>query len=211
MIKVVEVLKMKNKVYVFFLLSIVSILMLCFATGIAHSQIRRPVQLSTIQDITVSTITLAEPDNPNNVESNVIVLRLVDSNNRPVAGAKVGNYVRTLDTSVLSSKLSWNLRSKEHNISNERGEITLTREKLFPPSWAVDRRLALYVLHEDRKIGSKCMISKDGKREEIDLILEPVCRVHGKLDSEGLKKIGRPLTWTNVYMYWDRARQSRST
>ena len=28
--------------------------------------------------------------------------------------------------------------------------------------------------------------------------------MHGKLDSEGLKKVGRPLTWTNVYMSWNR-------
>jgi beta-lactamase regulating signal transducer with metallopeptidase domain len=133
-----------------------------------------------------------------------VVLKLIDSDGRPVAGAKVGTNVRTSDVSVLGSKLSWNLRGREHNISNEWGEITLTREKLFPPSWSADRKLALYVLHEDQRIGATCMISKDGEREGIELILESVCRVHGKLDSEGLKKIGRPLTWTNVYLSWDR-------
>lgn len=152
---------------------------------------------------------LREKDSPKtssgqgSAKSNKIVLKLIDSGGRPVAGAKVGANVRTRDVSVLGSKLSWNLRGRQHNISNEWGEITLTREKLFSPSWSEDRKLALYVLHEDRRIGAKCMISKDGKQEEIELILEPVCHVHGKLDSEGLKKIGRPLTWTNVYLYWD--------
>jgi len=138
-----------------------------------------------------------------NVKSDEVILKLIDSDGRPVAGAKVGTDVSTRNTSVLGRKLSWNLRSREHNISNEWGEITLTREKLFSPSWSADRKLALYVLHEDRRIGATCMISRNGEREGIELILEPVCRVHGKLDSDGLKKIGRPLTWTNVYLYWD--------
>ncbi|KPL22287.1 MAG: hypothetical protein AMJ75_08355 [Phycisphaerae bacterium SM1_79] len=138
------------------------------------------------------------------MKSDRVVLKLIDSDGRPVAGAKVGTNVDTREVSVLGSKLSWNLRGREHNISNEWGEITLTREKLFPPSWSADRKLALYVLHEDRKIGATCMISKDGEQGEINLTLEPVCHVHGKLDSEGLKEIGLPLTWTNVYLYWDR-------
>ncbi|HUU15821.1 MAG TPA: hypothetical protein VMW72_01615 [Sedimentisphaerales bacterium] len=137
------------------------------------------------------------------VKSDKVVLKLIDSDGRPVAGAKVGTNVETRDVSILGRKLSWNLRGREHNISNEWGEITLTREKLFTPSWSVDRKLALYVLHEDRRIGATYMISRNGEREEINLKLEPACRVHGKLDSEGLKKIGRPLTWANVYLYWD--------
>jgi beta-lactamase regulating signal transducer with metallopeptidase domain/peroxiredoxin len=153
---------------------------------------------------------LREKDSPQtsgrqgSAKSNKIVLKLIDSDGRPVAGAKVGTNVRSRDVSVLGTKLSWNLRGREHNISNEWGEITLTREKLFPPSWSSDRKLALYVLHEDQRIGATCMISKDGEREEINLTLEPVCHVHGKLDSKGLTKIGRPLTWTNVYLSWDR-------
>jgi beta-lactamase regulating signal transducer with metallopeptidase domain len=182
----------------------VSAIAMCATIGIAFAQTRPAVPPSAVQDIIVPTIVLAEQEKPKDVESNVIVLRLVDSDGRPVAGAKVGTNVRTLDTSVLGSKLSWNIYGKENNISNERGEITLTREKLFPPSWSQGRKLALYVLHENRKIGATCMISKDGEREEINLTLEPICHVHGKLSSKGLKKIGRPLTWTNVYLYWDR-------
>ncbi|MCH7556100.1 MAG: redoxin domain-containing protein [Planctomycetes bacterium] len=182
---------------------IVSLVVLCLTVGIAFAQTRPAVQPSAIQNIIVPTIGLAELENPNNVESNVIVLRLVDSDSRPVAGAKAGAGASTRDVPVLGSKLSWYLRSREHNISNDLGEITLTREKLFSPSWPADRKLALYVLHEDRRIGAVCEISKDGKQEEIELTLVPVCHVHGRLGSEGLKKIGRPLTWTNVYLQWN--------
>ncbi len=182
----------------------VSIVAVCLAVGVAFAQTRPAMQPSAVQDIIIPTTGMAEQDKPNDVESNVIVLRLVDSSGRPVAGAKVGTGARTRDVSVLGSKLSWGLRSREHNISNDLGEITLTREKLFSPSWPADRKLALYMLHEERHIGAVCEVSGDGKQEEIKLTLEPVCRVHGRLDSEALKKIGRPLTWTNVYLHWDR-------
>ncbi len=136
--------------------------------------------------------------------SDKIVLKLVDSDGWPVAGAKVGTNVDTRDVSVLGSKLSWSLRgSSQPHVSSEWGEIELVREKLFLPSWPPDRKTALYVLHEDRQIGAVCVISRDDSRGEIPLALEPVCHVHGRLSSEGLKKIGRPLTSTNVYMYWN--------
>ncbi|MFZ2148619.1 MAG: M56 family metallopeptidase [Sedimentisphaerales bacterium] len=182
----------------------VSIVAAFLAIGIACAQTRPAVQTSTVQDKNVPTISLAEPEKSKDVESDVIVFRLVDSSGRPVAGAKVGAGARTRDVSVLGSKLSWYLRSREHNISNERGKITLTREKLFSPSWPADRKLALYVLHEEKHIGAVCEIFRDGRQEEIELTLVPVCRVYGRLDSEALKKIGRPLTWTNVYLQWNR-------
>jgi beta-lactamase regulating signal transducer with metallopeptidase domain/peroxiredoxin len=136
--------------------------------------------------------------------SDKVVLKLTDSDGWPVAGAQVGTNVDTRDVSTLGRKLSFSVRDGEHNISNDWGEIVLTREKLFLPSWPADVKTLLYVLHEDRNIGAVCEISRDDPRREIPLTLEPVCHVHGKLDSEGLKKVGRPLTWTNVYLSWNR-------
>lgn len=138
------------------------------------------------------------------MKSQAITLRLVDSDGRLVSGAKVGTHVSTRSVSVLGSRLSWSLPSKENNVSNEWGEIKLTLEKLFPAGRSPDRKAALYVLHEDRKIGAVHEISRDGWQEEMVLTLEPVCHVHGRLSSEALKKIDRPLNLTHVYMYWDR-------
>jgi len=185
----------------------VSIVTLCLVVGIAFAQTRPAVQLSAVQDIIVPTIGLAEPEEPNDMESNVIVLRLVDSSGRPVAGAKVGTHVDTRDVSVLGSKLSWSLRgSSQPHVSSEWGEIELVREKLFLPSWPPDRKTALYVLHEDRQIGAVCVISRDDSRGEIPLALEPVCHVHGRLSSEALNKIDRSLTWSwaHIYIHCDR-------
>jgi len=133
-----------------------------------------------------------------------IILKLVDSEGLPVGGARVGTSVRSQDKLMLNRNLYFSLTGDDHNISSKWGEITLSRKQLFPPHWSEDRNRALYILHEERKIGAICEIAKDDKQQVIELTLEPVCHVHGKLDSEGLKKVGRPLTWTNVYMSWNR-------
>ncbi|MBN2180506.1 MAG: redoxin domain-containing protein [Sedimentisphaerales bacterium] len=133
--------------------------------------------------------------------SEKILLRLVDSNGLPVDSAKVGTNVRTRERASLDGNLSWTLSGHENNISNQWGEISLLREKLFPSGWAENRKMGLYVLHEVQKIGAICEISKNNGRSEIELTLVPVCHVYGKLGSDGLKKINRPLYWTNVYFY----------
>lgn len=136
--------------------------------------------------------------------SGKIILKLVDVEGLPVSGARAGTNVRTRDVPVLNSILICSLRSKDVGISNQQGEITLTRERLFSPPWPAGRKMGMYILHEERRIGATCEISRDDKRQVIELALEPVCHVHGRLDSEDLKKVGRPLTRTNVYMFWNR-------
>jgi hypothetical protein len=133
-----------------------------------------------------------------------IVLKLVDSNGLPVSGAKAGNNVVTRDSLLLNSYLQWSLRGNENNISNDWGEIKLSKEQLFPSFWSEGRKVGIFVLHEERKIGATCDISKDDTRGVIELKLMPVCHVYGKLGSEGLKQVGRPLSWTNVYFGWSR-------
>ena len=133
-----------------------------------------------------------------------IILKLVDSEGLPVGGAKVGTNVRSRDKLSLNSNLYFSLSGDDKNISSKWGEITLSRNHLFPPHWSENRRRPLYILHEERKIGAICEVAKDDKQHVIELTLVPVCHVHGNLGSEGLKKAGRPLTWTNVYMSWNR-------
>ena len=193
---------MKSKTYICFASPAVSFVVLCLALGIAFAQARPAVQPSAVQDKNVPTISLAEPGKSEDVERDAIVLRLVDSSGRPVASAKVGTRVHTRKRPYLGSKLSWYLRGKENNVSNERGEIKLTRKNLFLDWWPEEHKAALYVLHEERKIGAICEISKDDSRSETPLTLEPVCHVHGKLGSEGLEQIGWPLRSGNVDLKW---------
>ena len=136
--------------------------------------------------------------------SDKLLLKLIDSDGLPVGGALVATEARTRDRVVLNSNLSLSLFRHEHNISNEWGEIKLSRERGKFFSFGAEGKVPLYILHEERKIGAVCDISKDDDRSTIELTLVPVCHVHGKLKSEGLTKAGRPLTRTRVYMRWDR-------
>ena len=195
---------MKSKTYICFASPAVSFVVLCLAFGIAFAQTRPAVQPSAEQGKNVPTIGLAEPEEPNDVESNVIVLRLVDSAGQPVAGAKIGTSAHNRQNTFLGSKWSFFLRSREHNISNDLGEITLTQKKLFLPWWPPERKAVLYILHETRRLGAFLEISREDKHKQIKVTLEPVCHVHGRLSSEALKKIGRPLNLTHVYIQWNR-------
>jgi len=167
------------------------------AEGFSIDELDEKIHLSENSDVQVEAGKEALTAEP-------LVLKLVDNSGRPVAGAKVGTSVRTRDEQVLNSKLYWSLSSKEKDFSDEDGKIVLTQETLFPESWNPDRRRALYILNEERQIGAFCEISKDDARNQIELTLEPVCHVHGKLSSEDLEEIGRPLTWSNVYLSFNK-------
>ena len=138
----------------------------------------------------------------NKITDDSVLLRLIDPDGQPVEGAKVGTSVRTRDKRVLNSRLYWRLRNHKKNITNERGEIVLTRPKLFLDHWPPEHKVALYILHEERMLGAFCEIGRNDTPREVSLTLEPVCHVHGKLACTFLEKMNRPLTWTDVYLKW---------
>jgi len=136
--------------------------------------------------------------------SDTMTLKLVDSNGVPVSGAKVGTHVNSRGVTTSNSFLKISLGGYASKMSNLHGEITLTPKKLAHPSWPVYRKIGLYILHEERKIGAVCEIARDDFRKAIELTLVPVCHVYGKLESKDLKRVGRPLTWTWAHLSWNR-------
>ena len=154
-------------------------------------------------DALVSRVEGAEADSNSekvNENSGQVILKVVDSDGLPVSHVMVGIHTQRVDRGRLVSRLDLRLFSEEDNCSYSGGEITLTREKLFLDSWPPERKTILYLLHEGRKIGAICEIARDDDRQVIEVPLEPMCVVHGRLDSKGLRSVGRPLTWTNVYV-----------
>ena len=181
-----------------------AILAASIAAGVAFAQKRPSAPSDAGQDIKETETVSAEDAQDSVVNEGKVILCLFDPSGKPVVGAKIGTSINTREAAFLGSRLSWLLRGKENNVSNERGEIELTRKNLFLDWWPPEHKAALYMLHEERKIGAICEISKDDSRGEIPLTLKPVCHVHGRLSSEGLKKIGRPLNLTHVYLLWNR-------
>jgi len=179
------------------------ILAACIAMGVAFAQKRPATQNDAGQDIQKTEAVSTEAAQDSAISEGKVKLCLLDTSGKPVVGAKVGTNVRTRETAFPGSRLSWTLRGGENNVSNERGEIELTQRNLFLDWWPQERKAALYVLHEERKIGAICEISKDDLRGEIPLTLEPVCHVHGKLGSKGFERIGWPLRSGNVDLKWN--------
>ena len=129
------------------------------------------------------------------VDPHEILLRPIDPNGRPVAGAMVGEYARTSNEPVLGRKI---IVSPRPQTSDERGRVIL-REDQTPDA----RTRAFYIVHEDRRLVAFRELTANDMGKEIQVRLEPACRVHGRLGSEELQRIGWPLAWTNVYLHWN--------
>jgi hypothetical protein len=124
-----------------------------------------------------------------------VMLRLLDSENKPVGGAKVGTRVDVKDVQVLDSKLIWHLRRSGGQVSDEWGEVLIREEDLF---WPSEQRTTLYILHEEHQIGAIVEVSREDAHQGIPVKLVPVCRVYGRLSSKDLDEVGKQLKSTNV-------------
>jgi hypothetical protein len=58
--------------------------------------------------------------------------------------------------------------------------------------------VAIYALHEERRIGAVREIAREDLGETLSLVLKPVCHVHGTCDSAGLAVLGMPLRGINA-------------
>jgi beta-lactamase regulating signal transducer with metallopeptidase domain len=123
-------------------------------------------------------------------------LRLTDPNGEPVAGAKAGPFADVREE-MLGGMLQWS----HAWTSNENGYIALDvrdvyRYRVRPGPGAV------YILHEDRKLGALQALAETDEGGVFNVPLSPVCRVHGTISSPALEAMGRPLWETAVYVRW---------
>jgi hypothetical protein len=68
---------------------------------------------------------------------------------------------------------------------------------------------AVYAYHEAKRLGGLVKVVPGDLGNEIEVRLGPVCHVKGRLSSTGLKALGVPLEWTNVYVKWEEHRPFR--
>ena len=147
---------------------------------------------SSDQAVTPPATTTAEKEV---VARDQILLRLIDPNGQPVAGATVGEYARTSDEPLLGRKI---VVSPRPQTSDERGRVILREDQTPDP-----RTRAFYIVHEDSRLVAFQELSAESTGKGIQVRLEPACHVHGRLGSEDLQRIGWPLAWTNVYLHWN--------
>ncbi len=132
-----------------------------------------------------------------------LVLRVVGPDGVPLAGAKVGTGLNVFEQSQghpPQTIVMW-LRGEKRSwpfYSDAEGQIALAGED------AEHRNF--YALSESRGwVGYKQVLeSSTGSR--VDVRLEPACRVHGRLTSSGMDRLGHPLHKTVAFLYDSRDR-----
>ena len=124
-----------------------------------------------------------------------ISIRVVDEKSKAVEGASVGQsaWGRSDRDPVWSFYFPT-------SISDENGMATLP-SRLFEKN-----SVLLYALHTERQLAAFREVPREQVNEELEVKLQPACRVHGRLTSTELQTLGRDVTWTNVYVYRDEKR-----
>ena len=150
-------------------------------------------------------------DHEGSIESNKVVLKLVDPNSQPVVGAWVGTSVDWSD--VAESPPIWYLKdggsykaseidSSAKVISNKEGKITLTEEELFKPFWPAEKTVPLTAIDEGHYLAGLRELSREDLGTEVTLSLQPGCRVRGRVSAATARKRKWSTKILTVYVYW---------
>jgi len=126
-----------------------------------------------------------------------VTLRLVDREGRPVARALVGPGA---GAGAREGVRAWRVEGPG-GWTDERGCLVFPRE-LLDRCDPVDASVALYAIHEGRRLAGLILVPLDSREPEVTWTLQPMCRLWGRLESAGLRQAGRELHWANVYVAW---------
>ncbi len=168
----------------------------CASLGLAFTQTRPALPNPSVADVQPQAQAPAAPSEKPTAEGEKILLRLVDPNGRPVAGAQVGPHVEVHELPMLNRRLEWPLAST----SDENGQVAIETKALFwsPAQQDETSTSTVYALHEKRGIGAVQEIARADSGKVRTIVLRPVCRVHGMVRSTALEAKGIPLRWASL-------------
>jgi thiol-disulfide isomerase/thioredoxin len=135
-----------------------------------------------------------EPSPASNSE-NVVVVRLVDLDGKPVEGARVGDFgnFRGGTGEAAGDTSGWRYSSDVVSDGNGTAQIT---NKHTRPDCIVAR-------HVSRGLVAIQSLSEGRPNDVITVTMRPECRISGQLVSKELEARRRKITWTNVYLHMD--------
>ncbi|MHC4476351.1 MAG: HEAT repeat domain-containing protein, partial [Planctomycetota bacterium] len=149
----------------------------------------------------------AEPEETRASER--VTLRLIGPDGNAVAAAKVGSMVDWSSTGEAGQGARVYLAgSISAAVSGEDGMVVLEAESLFG-SRPVGQGVPIFAYQEDSRLGGLIEVSPRYFGEQVELRLQPLCHVKGRLTSSDLKELGSALAWTNVYARWHQLRPFR--
>ncbi|KKO11054.1 hypothetical protein LCGC14_0015290 [marine sediment metagenome] len=130
-----------------------------------------------------------------------IRLKAVDESGQPVEGALVGHLACWNDP---HPKWQQEKGLRIHSMGDtakrtgKRGAVLLRHEDVFQRGLPKDFPTELVVIHKERKIGAMGAVVPAAAGRSAVLTLQPLTRVHGKLTSTSLAKLGRKLYSTSA-------------
>lgn len=127
-----------------------------------------------------------------------LVVHVIGPDARPVSGAKVGTGLNIFESSsghppqtivmwLRGNQRQWPFRSDENGRVVLTGADTVFRQ--------------FYVLHEGRALVGWRAVEAGLAKRELTIMLEPACRVHGRLTSEHFKHFRCPLLETVAFVF----------
>jgi thiol-disulfide isomerase/thioredoxin len=109
--------------------------------------------------------------------------RVVDRYGHPMEGVEVNSF--------------WNVREETQKQESYEGATTNAEGRFTLKVVFYGADAALMAIDAARKVGGCTVVSVSEAKREIEIRVEPLVRVHGKLAS---RKLGQALAWTNVYI-----------
>jgi len=107
-------------------------------------------------------------------------IELIDEEDRPVAGALLGKYLRRRNTGAFHWFDATGHR-QECLVSNKQGKVRLNGEHLYGSRAARNALSCVYVLHEEKKLAAVLRISQDDFGQPLRVVMQPACRVTARL------------------------------
>jgi prepilin-type processing-associated H-X9-DG protein len=148
----------------------------------------------------------SEPEPEGTGASEHITLRLIGPDGKAVAAAKVGSMVDWSGTGEAGQGTRvYLVGATSALVSGEDGIVVLEAESLFG-NQRRGQGVPIYAYQEDSKLGGLIEVSPIYCGEQVELRLQPLCHVKGRLTSSDLKELGLALEWTNVYARWQQLR-----
>ncbi|HCO95871.1 MAG TPA: hypothetical protein DIU00_18350, partial [Phycisphaerales bacterium] len=143
--------------------------------------------------------------NTKSIHTNQVVMKLVDPNSKPVAGARVGTYVDFSD--IAENPPIWFLRSGRNSTSvnvksDEHGKVTLEADEIFGSGWTIEGLAPLTAIDEGHYLAGLREMSRKDLGKEVTLMLQPGCRVHGRLTAATARKRKWSTKTLTVYVHW---------
>jgi thiol-disulfide isomerase/thioredoxin len=135
-------------------------------------------------------------------------VHVVDETGKSVAGAHLGTNGYRAEKDSSGKNWALGFYGEKDVVGAETdaaGEYVVAAEGVFF-SGDDSRPKSLIAWNDDHSKVGLALVRRSDLGGRVEVKLEPACRVQVKTRSTSMERLGLPLTWANVYVYWGQTR-----